>query len=105
MPETGASLQICMAIDSFDVLMLRWAKAKGISTAELPALNVLAAAGTGGLLYWSSIYPIDVIKSAMQTDSINPAERQYANSMAAAKARPSCSTLMQLPNQVLLPAY
>ncbi|KAK9807203.1 hypothetical protein WJX73_008197 [Symbiochloris irregularis] len=73
-------------LGSFEFLKMKWAAAKGISTAELPALNVLAAAGTGGLLYWSSIYPIDVIKSAMQTDSINPAERQYANSIAAAKA-------------------
>lgn len=46
---------------------------------------MLAAAGTGGILYWISIYPIDVVKSALQTDNIDPSKRNYANSLDAAK--------------------
>uniref|UniRef100_A0A7S0T6P7 Mitochondrial carrier protein n=1 Tax=Mantoniella antarctica TaxID=81844 RepID=A0A7S0T6P7_9CHLO len=40
-------------------------------------IQIMIAGGAGGFCYWSIFYPIDVIKSAMMTDAINPAERQY----------------------------
>lgn len=40
-------------------------------------VQIMIAGGAGGFFYWSLFYPIDVIKSAIMTDSINPAERQY----------------------------
>ena len=40
-------------------------------------LQIMAAGGAGGFFYWSLFYPVDVIKSALMTDAINPAERQY----------------------------
>ena len=41
--------------------------------------QTLSAGGTGGFLYWSLFYPIDVIKSAIMTDAINPKERKYTS--------------------------
>ena len=38
---------------------------------------VVSAAGLGGLLYWVAIFPVDQVKSAMQTDAIGLAERRY----------------------------
>lgn len=54
---------------------------------ELPGILTVAAAGTGGLMYWLAIYPIDQIKSAMQTDSIIKAERKYPTMGAAFSVR------------------
>jgi len=36
------------------------------------------------MAYWSLFYPLDVIKSAIMTDSVNPAERQYKGFFDAA---------------------
>jgi hypothetical protein len=38
--------------------------------------NVLSNA-TCAATHWSLFYPIDVIKSALMTDAVNPKERQY----------------------------
>ena len=35
------------------------------------------AGSMGGLSYWTITYPIDVVKSSIQSDSTNPAERKY----------------------------
>ena len=35
------------------------------------------AGSMGGLAYWTITYPIDVVKSSMQSDSPNPAQRKY----------------------------
>ena len=45
----------------------------------------VTAAGTGGLMYWLAIYPIDQIKSAMMTDSIVKSERKYPTMASAAR--------------------
>ncbi|EIE24179.1 mitochondrial carrier [Coccomyxa subellipsoidea C-169] len=70
-------------LGSFEVLKQQFAEAYGCSPKELPGIVTVAAAGTGGLMYWLAIYPIDQIKSAMQTDSIIKAERKYPTMGAA----------------------
>ena len=42
-------------------------------------------AGLGGVMYWCAIYPVDVIKSAMMTDALAPAQRQYPNMIVTAQ--------------------
>lgn len=44
---------------------------------SLPPLAVMLAGGLGGVGYWTFCYPLDIIKTALQTDAINPAERKY----------------------------
>jgi len=51
---------------------------------DLPAWKVLIAGGIGGMMYWATTYPFDVIKSTMQTDSINPSEKKYHGIMDTA---------------------
>ena len=41
-----------------------------------PAI-ILISGGVGGFAYWLSTYPFDCIKSAMQSDSIIPSNREY----------------------------
>lgn len=64
-------------LGSFEVMKGKMAEYKGCKKTELPAPWVISAGGLGGLLYWLAIYPVDVIKSAMATDSIIPKERKY----------------------------
>jgi len=39
--------------------------------------GILLAGGLGGISYWTSIYPLDVIKSKLQSQSYSPSERLY----------------------------
>lgn len=74
-------------LGSFEVMKGRMASYKGCKQSELPAPWVITAGGLGGLLYWLAIYPVDVIKSAMATDSIIPKERKYPDMMTTYKVR------------------
>jgi len=47
------------------------------SPADLPAWAVLGSAGLGGIMYWGVIFPVDSVKSAMQTDTIVRSQRKY----------------------------
>jgi solute carrier family 25 carnitine/acylcarnitine transporter 20/29 len=44
-------------------------------------------AGLGGTTYWCAIFPVDCIKSAMQTDSLIKGERKYKDVVSTAKVR------------------
>ena len=68
---------------------------QGCEVKDLSAGVVMAAGGTGGILYWLAIFPVDVIKSAMMTDSIDPATRKYPNIRTTARVRaPHCGPPM-----------
>lgn len=57
------------------------------SNADLPAWAVLSSAALGGIAYWLAIFPVDVIKSSMQTDNIIASQRKYPSILSAAKVR------------------
>ncbi|EGG13508.1 mitochondrial substrate carrier family protein [Cavenderia fasciculata] len=44
---------------------------------DLPTWKVLVSGGIGGMSYWTLTFPIDVIKSSLQTDSIVPSQRRF----------------------------
>jgi len=50
---------------------------EGKNVTDLPAWKVLIAGGIGGIMYWATTYPFDVVKSTIQTDSTVIAERKY----------------------------
>jgi len=52
---------------------------KGKRVEDLAAGKLLIAGGIGGMAYWACIYPVDVIKSKMQSDSVMPTERKYTS--------------------------
>ena len=56
---------------------------------DLPGWMTVTAAGLGGLAYWVTIYPLDQIKSAMSTDSIEVSKRKYPNMMVTAQVGPA----------------
>ena len=72
-------------LGSFEVMKGKMAEHKGCKKTELPAPWVITAGGLGGILYWCAIYPVDVIKSAMATDSIITKERKYPDMVTTYK--------------------
>ena len=46
---------------------------------------MVTAGGLGGMAYWLAIFPVDVVKSAMQTDAIVKAERKYPDMLTTTK--------------------
>lgn len=52
---------------------------------SLSAWHVLTAGGAGGFLYWALSYPLDILKTAIQTDAIMPADRKYKGMTDAAR--------------------
>lgn len=49
----------------------------GQKVEELQTWKLLTAGAIGGFAYWSFTFPMDVIKSAMQADDVNPAKRRF----------------------------
>ena len=38
--------------------------------------QTMVAGGIGGLAYWALTYPLDIVKSSMQTDTVDPTRRK-----------------------------
>lgn len=64
-------------LGTFQLLKERAAASYDCKVADLPAWVIMSSAGFGGLLYWVTIFPVDVVKSAMASDSIVKSERVY----------------------------
>eukprot|EP00172_Hildenbrandia_rubra_P003878 Plantae.Rhodophyta-Hildenbrandia_rubra.ctg6799.p1 GENE.Plantae.Rhodophyta-Hildenbrandia_rubra.ctg6799~~Plantae.Rhodophyta-Hildenbrandia_rubra.ctg6799.p1 ORF type:complete len:306 (+),score=47.19 Plantae.Rhodophyta-Hildenbrandia_rubra.ctg6799:611-1528(+) len=47
----------------------RWLTPKGGRTADLATWQLMVAGGTAGLGFWGSVYPMDLIKTRIQSDS------------------------------------
>eukprot|EP00798_Chlamydomonas_sp_ICE-L_P010018 gene10018-7905_t len=72
-------------LGNFEMMKSAYAKAYDCTPAEIPGGIVMGAAGLGGLTYWMVIFPVDQIKSAMQTDSIIKPDRRFSSVSATAK--------------------
>mmetsp|Transcript_18476 Transcript_18476/g.51844 ORF Transcript_18476/g.51844 Transcript_18476/m.51844 type:complete len:306 (+) Transcript_18476:132-1049(+) len=64
-------------LGNFEMLKAAYMRKHNCSPAEIPGWVVLSSAGLGGITYWCAIFPVDCIKSAMQTDSLIKGERKY----------------------------
>ncbi len=49
--------------------------------AEVPTWKQLAFGATAGYVLWIFIYPIDAIKSKLQTDALDPSKRAYSSAI------------------------
>lgn len=52
---------------------------------ELSLPWCMAAGSVSGTLYWLAIYPLDVVKSAMMTDSMDKSARRYPTMLKAVR--------------------
>lgn len=58
----------------------------GIKVGCSPSMSSFCAGGVAGLIYWITIFPVDVVKSCIQTDHILPHKRTYPSIWSAFKA-------------------
>ncbi len=58
--------------------------AAGAPVSSLSPLQVMLAGGLGGVGYWVLCYPFDIVKTAVQCDSIHPASRKYKSACRGA---------------------
>ncbi|KIY99685.1 hypothetical protein MNEG_8279 [Monoraphidium neglectum] len=72
-------------LGTFEVLKRAAAQRLDTAPEKLPAWVVLSAAGLGGVCYWGVIFPVDCVKSAMQTDSLAKAQRRFPDMVTTAK--------------------
>ena len=78
------SLGGALHFGGFEAGRRAWAAAWDIPLSEVGLGANMLAGALGGILFWLPTYPADVIKSAMQTDTLGP-NRRYANAADAAR--------------------
>ena len=65
----------------YEMLVQNATKGAGIRVSDLPTWKVMLFGAMAGYGMWLPVYPIDVIKSKLQTDSIVPAKQRYKGFM------------------------
>ncbi|KAK9481196.1 mitochondrial carrier domain-containing protein [Lipomyces japonicus] len=70
---------------AYEYLVKRDAKANSITRTEIPGWRLCIYGGGAGYAMWLTSYPIDVVKSRMQTDAIDRAGRTFANTIDCTK--------------------
>jgi len=67
---------------TYEALMQREMQLKNIRREQIPASKAALYGGISGITLWSCIYPIDLIKSRMQTDGFGAATgRRYSSTI------------------------
>ncbi|PRP89157.1 mitochondrial carrier protein [Planoprotostelium fungivorum] len=72
-------------LGSYEMVRQHYSKKKGVPVSELPSSYSLLGGGIGGFLYWSIFFPIDVVKSSIQTDNLQKDKRKFSGAIDAAK--------------------
>ncbi|ORX62384.1 mitochondrial carrier [Hesseltinella vesiculosa] len=70
---------------AYEWLVQRSMQTRGCQRNELPTWEVMAYGASAGYAMWLTVYPIDVIKSKLQTDAFDPAQRKYAGALDCAR--------------------
>ncbi|KAJ9082957.1 Mitochondrial carrier protein ymc2 [Entomophthora muscae] len=71
---------------AYEYMVQKEIKETGLKRDQLSSIKVCQFGALAGYSMWIVAYPIDVIKSKMQTDGYTPATRKYATSMDCIKA-------------------
>ncbi|KAK2079860.1 hypothetical protein QBZ16_002255 [Prototheca wickerhamii] len=72
-------------MSSFELTKRRLAGWQGISVHDLSLGMSMVAGSVAGIGFWIFVYPLDVIKSAMMTDSMVKADRRCTTAVQTAK--------------------
>lgn len=65
---------------TYEYLVQKKLDADNLTREQLPAFTSMLAGGAAGIVLWLMIYPVDVVKSYMQTDAMDPRQRRFRNS-------------------------
>lgn len=61
----------------FEMLRREYAKYRGVRVEDIGLAANMAAGSAGGFFFWATTYPVDVVKSAIQGDAMDPAAKKY----------------------------
>ncbi|WVR09523.1 hypothetical protein IAU60_006591 [Kwoniella sp. DSM 27419] len=62
---------------AYEALVQRHIRTTGLAREDISPLWAVTYGAAAGYALWFSIYPVDVIKSKLQTDSLDPAKRLF----------------------------
>ena len=62
---------------AYEALVQRHLKTYNVKREDISPLWAVTYGALAGYALWASIYPVDVIKSKLQTDSLDPSKRAY----------------------------
>ena len=61
----------------FEETRLYYARKGNCSVKDISIMQTIIAGGMGGIGFWVLFYPLDVVKSAAQSDSTDKSKRKY----------------------------
>ncbi|KAL1921670.1 uncharacterized protein VTP21DRAFT_10312 [Calcarisporiella thermophila] len=70
---------------AYEFLVRQAMDRKKVRRDELPTWQVLMFGASAGVAMWLSVYPVDLVKSKMQTDGILSAERNFKSTLECVK--------------------
>lgn len=70
---------------AYEWLVQRTMETQHVSRKEIPTTQICLYGALGGYAMWGMMYPLDVIKSKLQTDSLDVSKRQYRSAMDCAR--------------------
>ncbi|KAG0212784.1 Mitochondrial carrier protein ymc2 [Mortierella sp. GBA30] len=70
---------------AYEYLVQRAMRLENKERNELSTVKVVAYGACAGYAMWATVYPIDVIKSKLQTDGFTAATRQYSSALDCAR--------------------
>ncbi|KAF9402476.1 Mitochondrial carrier protein ymc2 [Podila epigama] len=70
---------------AYEYLVQRAMRLENKERSELSTIKVVAYGACAGYAMWMTVYPIDVIKSKLQTDGFTSSTRQYSSALDCAR--------------------
>lgn len=70
---------------AFETIRREVAQSRGVAVTDVGLGVNMAAGSVGGILFWSLTYPLDVIKSALQGDHLEPSKKRYSGPVDASR--------------------
>ncbi|KAF9938021.1 Mitochondrial carrier protein ymc2 [Modicella reniformis] len=70
---------------AYEYLIQRAMRLENKQRSELSTMKVVAYGACAGYAMWTTVYPIDVIKSKLQTDGFTAGTRQYSSALDCAR--------------------
>ncbi|KAI1317130.1 Mitochondrial carrier protein ymc2 [Mortierella claussenii] len=70
---------------AYEYLVQRAMRLENKERSELSTVKVVSYGACAGYAMWATVYPIDVIKSKLQTDGFTAATRQYSSALDCAR--------------------
>ncbi|SAM05598.1 hypothetical protein [Absidia glauca] len=70
---------------AYEWLVKKSMEHSGRQRSELPAWEVCLYGAASGYALWGTVYPLDAIKSKLQTDAFDPANRKYTGALDCAR--------------------